>query len=75
MNPGQLLILIRGALICDICRELSQTEIQAVHSCQDDPKGDLVSWTSSRWTLASASNQNIATAQVIIVGRHWMSRA
>ena len=57
----------RTQMICDVCRELSETEIQSVHSCQSDPKGDLVTWQSSRWTLAAASNQNIAVARVITV--------
>ena len=57
-------------MICDICRELSEPEIQSVHSCQSDPQGDLVSWQSSRWTMIQVQNQNVNTAQVITVRRH-----
>ena len=57
------------------CRELSQSEILAVHRCQSDPRGDLVTWQAGRWSLAGlATSQNIDYTQVVMMGRDGLTR-
>ena len=55
---------------------MSQSEILAVHRCQSDPRGDLVTWQAGRWSLAGlATSQNIDYTQVVMMGRDDIVRS
>ena len=36
-------------IILSNCRALTETEIVSLYKCETDLKGDLVTWTASRW--------------------------